>query len=90
MDGLEWGKMPADVRQEYLKIIRRIPPSKRMEAAAQLSDMVRDMMAAGIRATNPGISDEDVFKEIVKRTLPAGWTVPAFAVAPRTVPARLN
>ena len=78
MDGLEWEKMPENVRQEYLKIIRRIPSSKRMEAAAELSDMVRDMMAAGIRAANPGISDEDVFKEIVKRTLPADLVKAAY------------
>jgi len=78
LDGLEWEKMPANVRQEYLKIIRRIPGEKRMVAAAQLSDVVRKMMAAGIRQANPGISDEDVFKEIVKRTLPADLVKKAY------------
>ncbi len=78
MDGIEWDKMPDNVREEYLKIIRSIPPGRKMVIAAELSDMVRSMMAAGIRANNPGISDEDVFKEIVKRTLPADLVKKAY------------
>lgn len=78
MSGIELDEMPEDVREEYLKIMRNIPGEKRMVAAAQLSDLVQEMMAAGIRKANPGISDEDVFKEIIKRTLPADLVKKAY------------
>jgi methionine aminopeptidase len=67
---VEWEKMPEKVRAKYIEILRSIPLGRRFEITAELCDAMRDAMAAGIRAMNPGISDEEVRKEVIKRTLP--------------------
>jgi hypothetical protein len=63
-------RMPPRVRRKYLEIIRAIPPGRKIEIACELSDLTRELMVGGIRARHPGISDEDVRKEIIKRNLP--------------------
>ena len=66
----EWERMPEGVRRKYIEILRRIPPGRRFEITAELCDLVRTTMAAGIRARRPGISDEEVQREIIRRTVP--------------------
>ena len=66
----EWDRMPKKAREKYIEILRSIPLGRRFEIAAELCDLVRETMAAGIRAQNPGISDEEVRREIIRRTVP--------------------
>ncbi len=70
MDITEWRRMTPEMREKYLEIVRSIPPGKRARIAMEWSDAVREMMAAGIRSQHPGISEEDVRKEVIKRILP--------------------
>ena len=66
----EWDRMPKKVRERYIEILRSIPLGRRLEITAEHCDVVREMMAAGIRAQRPGISEEEVWREIIKRTVP--------------------
>ena len=70
MDEYEWNKMPPKVREKYLEIHRNMSPGKRLRLAMQYNDTVREWVKAGIRAQNPGISDEDVRREVIRRSLP--------------------
>jgi hypothetical protein len=66
----ELERMTPEAREKYLEIIRGIPPGKKLRLAIEHNESVREFMKAGIRARNPGISDEDIRKEIIRRTLP--------------------
>ena len=66
----EWDRMSPKMRQKYIEVLRAIPLGRRLEITAELCDFVRDTMAAGIRERNPGISEEDVRREIIRRTVP--------------------
>jgi len=67
---LERDRMPEMVRENYLEILRRIPLGRKLEIAAEHCDVVREMMAVGIRAERPSISEEGVQRESIKRRLP--------------------
>jgi hypothetical protein len=49
-------KPQADAR--YNELLRRMPPEKRLEAAIRLSQAVRELALAGIRARDPGADDQ--------------------------------
>ena len=66
----ELERMSPEMRRKYLEIVNAIPPGRKLEIIVEWCDAMREMMAAGIHADNPGISEEDVRKEIIKRTLP--------------------
>ncbi len=66
----ELDRMPPRVREKYLEIIRAIPPGRKIEIACELSDLARGFMSSGIRTASPGLSDEDVRREIIRRSLP--------------------
>ena len=66
----ELDRMPPHVREKYLEILRAIPPGRKIEIACELSDLARELMSTGIRARSPGISDEDLRREIIKRSVP--------------------
>ena len=70
MDQYELDKMAPRVREKYLQILRDMPPGKKLRLAIEHNDCVREFVKAGIRAQNPGISEEDVRKELIKRILP--------------------
>ena len=70
MDQYELRKMSPVVREYYLKTLREIPLSKRLRIALDHSDFIRELMKAGIRQRNPGISEEDVRWEMIRLTLP--------------------
>ena len=63
-------RMPPRVREKYLEIIRAIPPGRKIEIACELSDLAREFMISGIRAQHPGIGDDEVRREVIRRTLP--------------------
>ena len=66
----EWDRMTEKARQKYIEVLRSIPIGRRLEITAELCQYVRDLMAAGIRARNPDITDEELRREIIRRTLP--------------------
>ena len=70
MHDLEWDQMSAATKAKYLQIVRSLPLSKKLQITLEFSDAMRDMMAARIRAERPGISEEEVRREIIRRTLP--------------------
>ncbi|MEN6372883.1 MAG: hypothetical protein ABFD64_12825 [Armatimonadota bacterium] len=74
----EWDRMPQKAKQKYIEVLRRIPIGRRLEITAELSQAVRDLMAAGIRAKKPDITDEELRKEIIRRTLPADLVKKAY------------
>ena len=66
----ELDRMKPEAREKYIEVIRNIPPGKKLRIAIEHNDSVREFVKAGIRAENPGISEEDVRREIIRRTLP--------------------
>lgn len=70
MDQYEWDKMSPKTRDKYLEIMRNMPPGKKMRLAMERNDAVSEWVRAGIRAHNPGISEEEVRKQLIKRILP--------------------
>ncbi|AUX22814.1 hypothetical protein SOCEGT47_033260 [Sorangium cellulosum] len=48
----------ADAR--YHELLRRMPPEKRLEAAMRLSQAVRELALASIRARHPGADDHEL------------------------------
>ncbi|MEN6521037.1 MAG: hypothetical protein ABFD46_07805 [Armatimonadota bacterium] len=67
----EWDRMSEKAKRKYIEVLRGIPIGRRLEITAELSQAVRDLMAVGIRAKNPDITDEELRREIIRRTLPA-------------------
>ena len=66
----ELDRMTPEAREKYLEIIRNMPPGKKLKNTLEFCDFMRSVMAAGVRARNPGISEEEVRKEIIRHTLP--------------------
>jgi hypothetical protein len=56
--------VPADTTLEaalvQLEIYRRMPPSRRLEQALELSDTLRKVVAAGVRNRHPEYTDAQV------------------------------
>ena len=65
----ELDRMTPEAREKYLEIIRSIPPGKKLKIAIEHNEAARAFAKAGIRARNPGISDEEVRREIIRQTL---------------------
>lgn len=70
MDDCEWRNTSPKVREKYLEILRGMPPGKKLRLAMQYNDTVRAWVKAGIRAQNPGISEENVRRDVIRRSLP--------------------
>ena len=70
MHGCELQKTAPAVREKYLQILRDMPLSKRLLIAIEHSDYIRELMKAGIRMRNPGISEEGVRRKLIRMTLP--------------------
>jgi hypothetical protein len=55
---------PADTALEaariHLEIIRRLSPERRLELAIGMSDFLREVTEAGVRARHPDYSDQQV------------------------------
>jgi len=66
----ELDRMTPEAREKYLEIIRSIPPGKKLKLAIEHNETARAFAEAGIRARNPGICEDEVRKEIIRRTLP--------------------
>lgn len=70
MSDREWDRMSTETRRKYLEMRRSTPLGRKFEITVELCDLVRETMAAGIRARHPGISEEEVRREIIRRTVP--------------------
>lgn len=70
MDQYEWDKMSPKTREKYLEIMRNMPPGKKMRLALEHNEAVRERVKASIRARSPGISEDEVRKELIRRILP--------------------
>jgi hypothetical protein len=55
---------PADTTPEaarvQLEIIRRLSPERRMEMALEMSNFLRDVVAAGVRSRHPDYNEKQV------------------------------
>ncbi len=70
MDQYEWDKMSPKTREKYLEIMRNMPSGKKMRLALEHNEAVRERVKASIRARSPGISEDEVRKELIRRILP--------------------
>jgi len=52
--------IPQHKRGEYYRILRAIPPGRKLRAVMELNDLQRDVLAAGVRALYPGISEREI------------------------------
>lgn len=57
-------------RDEYHKILRAIPPGRKLEAAFEMNGIERNLIAAGIRALYPEASDRQVTEKLAWLFLP--------------------
>ncbi len=64
---------PADTMPEvarvHLEIIRRLSPNRRMELALQLSDVIRGVVADGVRNRHPEYDEEHVRLAVMRLML---------------------
>ncbi len=66
-DNYDWDSMSPEELEAY----RNMPPGEKLRLAMQVSEAARERMKADIRAENPDFTEEEVFKEFIRRTLPA-------------------
>jgi hypothetical protein len=66
-----------DAEQVQLEVLRRMSEGQRLRIALEMSQASRDMVLSRIRAENPGWTDWEVKRELLRMTcdpnsLPAG------------------
>ncbi len=66
----EWDMMTKKAREKYVQVLRSVPLGKRFEITAELCDLQRQTMAAGIRRRHPEFSEEEVRRELIKMIVP--------------------
>jgi hypothetical protein len=59
---------PEAARVQF-EVFRRMPPSKRLELALQMSDCLRELVAAGVRSRHPEFSEDEVRLAVLRLTL---------------------
>ncbi|HEU4557135.1 MAG TPA: hypothetical protein VFS20_04770 [Longimicrobium sp.] len=57
-----------DAEQVQLEILRRMTEGQRLRIALEMSQAARDMVLSRIRAENPGWTDWEVKRELLRRT----------------------
>jgi len=57
-------------QERYLRIIRAIPPGRKMELALELADRIRAKFFKDMQLSNPEMSHEDIRREWIKLRLP--------------------
>lgn len=66
-DNYDWDNMPPEELEAY----RNMPPGEKLRLVMEVSAAARERMRVEIRAQHPEWSEEEVFKEFIRRTLPA-------------------
>lgn len=56
-----------DILEKQVEILRGMDGARRVELALGLSELSLEMARAGIRAKNPGISEEEVKERLKER-----------------------
>jgi Rv0078B-related antitoxin len=59
----------AEAARIQTDIVRRMTPAQRLDVAMQMSDATREMALSRIRAENPGWTDWQVKRELLRLTL---------------------
>lgn len=54
----------ADAGGMYVEGIRRMTPEAKIKIASDISELTRKLTRAGIRQRNPGMSEEEIEKEL--------------------------
>lgn len=54
----------ADAERMYVEGIRRMTPEAKIKIASEISELTRKLTRAGIRQRNPGMSEEEIEKEL--------------------------
>lgn len=49
-----------------MRLYREAGPQRRAEMAAEMSDLIREMCRAGVRARHPELSDAEVRREMLR------------------------
>jgi hypothetical protein len=49
-----------------LQLYRTAGPERRVEIAAELSEIIRELSRAGVRMRNPGLSEAEVTREVLR------------------------
>ena len=49
-----------------LQLYRSAGPERRAEIAAELSEAIRDLSRTGVRMRNPGFTEEEVTREVLR------------------------
>jgi hypothetical protein len=75
-----------DAHEAQLRCYRRMSGSEKVALAAQLSEDVRDIAMAGIRARHPEYSDREVWYALMRLLLGDDLFVRAWPLAPRLAP----
>ena len=70
MFGPEWNMMSAEAKADYLRMLNKIPPAKRLQKACELSEMVTRLAIAGIKFKHPELTEKQVLGRLAYRKLP--------------------
>ncbi len=53
-----------DTEKVYIEGLRRMIPEAKVKLVSEISELTRKLTRAGIRQRNPGISEEEIEKEL--------------------------
>jgi hypothetical protein len=56
-------------RKRYIEILQKMTGEERVRIAFELFEFAKDIMIEGIKAQNPGITPEEIQKEVVWRMM---------------------
>jgi hypothetical protein len=56
-------------RKKYIEILQKMTGEERVRIAFELFEFAKNVMIEGIKAQNPGITPQEIQKEVVRRML---------------------
>jgi len=56
-------------RKKYIEILQKMTGEERVRIAFELYEFAKNVMIEGIKAQNPGITPEEIQKEVVQRMM---------------------
>ena len=60
---------PPEIQRIQFELLRRLPPSRRLCLALELTELARNMMLAGLRTRFPAASEEEIRRRFIARIL---------------------
>jgi hypothetical protein len=72
-----------DAQQMHFELMRRLPGSKRLSLAFELTQATRQLVLADIRHRFPGASDEEIRRRFIARVLPREDVICAYGFDPK-------